>query len=80
MKRRSFFARLAGAVGLTALAPPKPKPVDAKLAATGKWAYFIDGDVTCAKWIELEDFKQITIDCPGGPIESSYAIWEKIKS
>ena len=43
---------------MAALAPPKPKPVDAKLAATGKWAYFIDGDVTCAKWIE-PDFKQV---------------------
>lgn len=80
MKRRSFFARLAGAVGLAALAQPKPAPVDAKLAATGKWAYSIDGDCTCAEWIDLKDSKQITIDCPGGPIESSYAIWQKIKS
>ena len=79
MKRRSFFARLVGAVGLTALAPPKPKPVGAKLAATGKWAYFIDGDVTCAKWIEPEDFKQITISglCDGA---EGHVIWQKIKS
>jgi hypothetical protein len=61
MKRRSFFARLAGAVGLVALAPPKAEPIDIGHAVTGKWVEFIDRDVTNAKWIDLADSKQITI-------------------